>query len=125
MEATRWTVEQMTLGSIIDVLKRKNPETCVMFDFVHFQPKGVHSYRGYYEQLAIGYEVGSSAKVGDLLKQLEDANGKKFYGYKGGTYLMHRDTPVWVANHNESGGTAIVDVRDDDWCVRLVTACID
>lgn len=65
---------QMTLGELIKTLKRKDQDKYITFDFVHFRPAGgVHSYRGYYEDLAIGYE---------------------------------------------SGGTAIVDVVDDGWCIQ-------
>ena len=43
------------------------------------------------------------------------------YGYKGGEYRMGDDTVLWVANHNESGQTAIVDVVDHDGNVMLKT----
>lgn len=121
----RGSEKQITLGELINTLKRKDPETEVTFDFVHFRPTGVHSYRGYYEDLAIGYESGSECKVGTLLAKLIEANGKDFTGYKGGEFMMHRDTVVWVANHNEAGGTAIVDVVDDEWRVILKTAMVD
>jgi hypothetical protein len=116
----------MTLGQIIDVLKRKKQDDSVRFDFVYFHPKGIHSYRGYYDQLAIGYSnEGDDPTVAELLKMCEDADGKDFTGYKGGTYTMDRDTVVWVANPNESGGTAIVDIHDDGFGIRLITACVD
>lgn len=117
--------EQMTLGEIITTLKRKDQDASVYYDFVHFRPSGIHSYRGYYEQLAIGYSSDNDPKVSDVLALCESAVGKTFTGYKGGDYVMDESTPVWVANHNESGGTAIVDVRDDNWRVLLVTACVD
>lgn len=117
---------QMTLGELIKTLKRKDQDKYITFDFVHFRPAGgVHSYRGYYEDLAIGYESGRDTKVAEVVKWLEEAEGKSFYGYKGGEYTMHSDTAVWVANSNESGGTAIVDVVDDGWCIRLKTECVD
>lgn len=117
-------MSQMNIGQLIDVLERKDPDKYVEFDFVHFTPRGVHSYRGYYDQLAIGYERGGNMKVGELLTTLRDAVGKTFTGYKGGEYTMFTDTAVWVANNDESGGTAIVDVRDD-WRIVLVTQCVD
>src|SRR5687768_754993 len=114
----------MTLGALIDALKSHDPSKRAYFDFVHFQPEGVHSYRGYYDHLAIGYGRDGRT-VGQLLELCEGAVGKTFEGYKGGDYTMTRDTPVWVANHNESGGTAIVRVRDEGWRVLLETASID
>lgn len=118
--------QQMTLGDLLSTLKRKDQDLDVTFDFVHLQPSGgVHSYRGYYEDLAIGYESGGECKVSDVVKWLEDANGQMFYGYKGGEYIMDDETVVWVANHNEAGGTAIVDVVDDSWRIVLKTSMVD
>lgn len=117
--------KQLTLGELISILKRKDQDLDITFDFVHFRPCGAHSYRGYYEDLAIGYQSGGETKVRDLLKKLEDACGAEFNGYKGGEYTMHEGTPVWVANSNESGGTAIVDVVDDEWRVILKTEMVD
>lgn len=119
--------EQMTLGELITALKRKDPERPVYFDFVHFQPKGIHSYRGYYDQLAIGYnnEAGYNMRVSELLPLLRDALGATFQGYKGGDYVMSENTPVWVANYNEAGSTAIVDVVDQGWRILLETASVD
>ena len=121
----RITEEQMTIGDMLSTLRRKDQKTWVTFDFAHFRPSGVHSYRGYYEDLAIGYESGGDCTVADVVKWLDDAVGSEFYGYKGGEYMMHSDTVVWVANHNESGGTAIVDVVDDSWRIILKTAMVD
>lgn len=119
--------QAMTLGDLISTLKRKEPETDVGFDFVYFVPNGIHSYRGYYDQLALGYVHAAKQEinVAKLIAILEDANGKTFTGYKGGDYTMDSRTPVWVANHNEAGGTAIVDVRDDGYRITLVTENID
>lgn len=39
---------------------------------------------------------------------------------------MHDDTPMWVANDNEGGGTAIVDVLEvNGYQIILKTAKID
>lgn len=115
----------MTIGEMLSVLKRKDQELDVMLDFVHFRPDGCHSYRGYYEDLAIGYKAGGDMKVWQLVKLLDDASGQTFTGYKGGEYSMSSDTPVWVANHNEAGGTGIVDIQDGGWRIRLITKCIE
>lgn len=115
----------MTIGEMLAVLKRKDQDLDVMYDFVHFRPDGCHSYRGYYEDLALGYKAGGDMKVGQLVALLDGAMERPHYGYKGGEYSMHSDTPVWVANHNEAGGTGIVDIEDGGWCIRLITKCID
>lgn len=115
----------MTVGEIVAVLRRKDPGADVSFDFVYFRPMSLHSYRGYYEQLALGYGNEGTATVGDVLGWFEDAIGKTFTGYKGGEYTMGTDTPVWVANHDEAGSTAVVDIKDDGMSVRLITGIID
>lgn len=118
--------KQMTLRKLIEALERKDETLDVTFDFVHFRPTGnAHSYRGYYEDLALGYESGSDCCVGTLVRSLKSMLGATLTGYKGGNYTMGDDTVVWVANHNESGGTAIVDVVDDDWRVILKTMMVD
>ncbi|MGA9772343.1 MAG: hypothetical protein WBV94_25140 [Blastocatellia bacterium] len=117
-------MEQMKLGELITILKRHEQDKFVRYDFVHFTPDGIDSYRGYYEQLAIGYSQ-KEIKVAQLLDLLKQAVGRKFEGYKGGQYAMHENTPLWVSNRSEAGGTAIVGVRDDQWCITLITASID
>ncbi len=36
--------------------------------------------------------------VGELLDELKSAVGKTYQGWKGGDYVMDRDTEVWVDN---------------------------
>jgi hypothetical protein len=57
----------------------------------------LHSYRGYYEDLAVTVAgTGAPWNLGKLLRELRAAQGKTFTGYKGGEYVMTRVTPVWV-----------------------------
>lgn len=104
----------MTLGQIIDTLQRKSPEAFVFFDFVYFRPTTLASYRGYYEQLALGYtdDMGQTF-VHEVLENCIKATGATFTGWKGGDFTMHQDTQVWVANPGESGSTGIVDIVED------------
>jgi len=53
-----------------------------------------------------GYDTSliENPTVNDFLKILNLAMGKYFVGYKGGDYTMGKTTPMWVANHGESGG---------------------
>jgi len=48
-------MKQLTLGELIDRLKMMPQDEEVRYDFVHFRPTSVDSYRGYYDQLALGY----------------------------------------------------------------------
>lgn len=117
--------KQMTAGELLSLMKRKDQSLDVVFDFVFFRPKGIHSYRGYYEDLAIGYQNCAETTVGDMVAMLDGVIGQTLYGYKGGEYYMDTDTVLWVANHNESGGTAIVDVVDDEYRIILKTEMVD
>lgn len=122
--------ERLNLGRLIDLLARRKQDGYVTFDFCRFEPRGIASYRGYYEQLAIGHappgSTGQSPTVGDLLIELRAAVGKVFHGYKGGDYLMTRDTPVWVANWGEAFcATGIVGVEEHDENTVIVTGWVD
>lgn len=117
---------QMTLGELLRELRGHDQDKFIAFDFANFNPAdGVDSYRGYYEDLAIGYADGVDTKVGEVVKWLEEAEGKTFYGYKGGEFTMYEDTAVWVANHGTTTGTAIVEVVDRGWRILLKTECVE
>jgi hypothetical protein len=60
-----------------------------------------------------------------VLGWLRAANGATFHGYKGGEYEMDDDTPLWVANHGNSGGTAVVGIREESWAIYIVTELHD
>ena len=80
----------MTIGELKAALGRKEPAEHVKFDFVHFFPKGVHSYRGYYERPAIGYaNEGDPPTVKEVLEMLRQLTHLQFTGYKGGEYDYH------------------------------------
>jgi hypothetical protein len=87
----------MTLGEIIQELKKHNPSLIV--------PKGWakgRSFRGYYEDLA--FEPKDNATIGEMLKDAEDALGKTFDGYKGGEYEMGEFTDCWICEYGTSNG---------------------
>ena len=125
----RVSSKQMTIGELISALKRKDQDASIRFDWIYTIPSGgVHSYRGYYEDLAIGYGKANykdDPKVADVVRWLGDALGKTFQGYKGGEYTMSENTAVWVADYGETGGVGIVDVIEHEGDVVLKTAIID
>lgn len=112
---------QMTLGELIATLKRKDPDRDVTFGFDYARPSCVDSYRGYYEDLAIGYKRHESCTVASLLKMLEEVDGQTLTGWKGGDYVMDSDTVLWMANPGESGSMAIVDVVETPYQIWLKT----
>jgi len=106
---------QMTLGELIAALDRKDKDKPVTFGWNYCEPTTVHSYRGDYADLAIGYDKTNWDKrctVESLLKTLNDANGQTFTGYKGGEYFMDVDTLMWADPSNQACRMAIVDVVD-------------
>ncbi len=96
----RWQRErsstQMTLGDLIASLKDLPPESEVS------NIGELHSYRGYYSDLAFEIEDGTRA-AGDLLIECQTAMDKVFEGYKGGDFVMGELTPVWIAQYGSCG----------------------
>ena len=128
---------QLTLGELIEKLEPiakthknfedKGSQKEVVFDFEYLFPTEFLSWRGSYDELALGFSTnlyGSYKKlsVSQFLEMCEETVGSVFSGYKGGKYRMSRDTPVWVSNSGNAGHTAIVDVFDDGYEVVLITS---
>lgn len=111
----------ITLGELILLLKRCDKNKSVYFEFANLTPTIFKSYRGYYEQLALGYSEDGNMSVGELLNAAEGANGHQFEGYKGGTYVMDLLTPVWAAKYGRSNSTAIIGVKECKYTVYLLT----
>lgn len=126
--------DQLSLGEIIlkiepliakqEELKQKyGEEARVVYDFEYLYPTHIDSWRGSYAELALNFESGGEAMgVSEFLKMLKAAVGKTFTGYKGGDYIMTKNTPVWVANYGNAGSTAVIDVVDNEYEVILITA---
>lgn len=120
----KWT---MTLGQLIDAVSsvpeywdagdEEHPVT-VVYDFCGCVPDGIHSWRGWYSQLAIGWADGSDKvmTVSTFLSMLKGAVDQTFTGWKGGDYRMKMDTPVMVDNPSDFTETAIVAVRIREGC---------
>lgn len=114
--------QHLSIGKLIEALKAtkhvddRGTVKSVYYDFAFLRPTSVDSYRGYYDQLALGYtEKDGAPKVTDLINQLEQAKHGTFTGWKGGEYDMTPTTLIWAANRGESGSQAIVGVKDDGW----------
>lgn len=112
----------MTLGKLIEMLSRYPDDMVCMFDFCQFIPKGLDSYRGYYEDLAIGYsETGERMPVKDLIAMLKDAIWKTFEGYKGGDFIMNESTEVLVSSYGSADRTKITGMYSVDDILILQT----
>lgn len=123
----------MTIGEVVDALARAEPGATVQFDFCYTSPTTVHSYRGWYDHLAIGWEVADTPKhagtywplASDIKDRIADAIGREFQGYKGGEYVMRRDTPIWVDNHRDASSTGIVEIECNGSSVIIHTKHMD
>jgi hypothetical protein len=116
----------MTLGQLITALRRLPPDALVWLGSGRYMPTTLSSYHGYYEDLALGFEVGLPRNAALLLSEMERALGQTFVGYKGGSYRASEDTAVWVsANQHEAYGNAVVAVEERPGGYELVVERID
>lgn len=129
MDLDRSIFQTTQLGSLIAALSKQPADNLVRFDFCGLVPRGVDSYRGFYDHLAIGWGPDQSAfeetKVAGLLAILRGAVGRSFSGWKGGNYVMREDTPVWVANPGQCDSTAIVGVESNSYMTVIQTQRVE
>ena len=126
---------QLTLGELIlkveaianQVKERMGTadEPLVQYDFEYLYPTALNSWRGIYAELALNFvhqdyeNKNKQLNISQFLELLRGAVGKEYTGYKGGEFVMSRQTPIWVANYGNSGRTAVVDVKLDYWVVII------
>lgn len=119
----------MKLGALIRALKALPAEYEIRYDFCGLLPTTMASYRGYYDQLALGHRYHDYDKtdptVGTLLAEAQSALGKTFCGWKGGDYEMREHTSVWVDNPGECFGVQIVAVHDTGYSAVILTQWSD
>lgn len=99
--------EIMDLGTLTDIVLACPVGTIVMTDMGE-SVSNPHSYRGYYEQLAVepsGQENTLSEVFG---AELDAVIGTELEGWKGGEFYMDTDTPVWLSHEGTYSGRAII-----------------
>lgn len=105
----------MNLGEFIDALEKLQPKDWLWLADVPVTmiPTGFDSYRGYYDQLALGAEASSNPRhVREILDGARVALEHTFTGYKGGSYRMTRSTRLWLSNYGECSGARITGIRE-------------
>lgn len=105
----------LNYSQLVEAVEKLKPDTIIRFDFGYFTPVGFHSYRGYYEDMAIGYteDVYDSLTSGEWLDHLKSFFGQEMCGYKGGDYTVLENTGVWVARDSSMNtGTIITGIKD-------------
>ncbi len=116
----------MTIGEVIEVLEKADPELDVYFAFCDLVPGEIDSWRGSYDEASIGFiglqSTSEIPKVKDVLANLKESiSGKWFAGYKGGEYQFTKDTPLHVDNYGRCTNTIINSVKKEDYCVYIKT----
>jgi hypothetical protein len=116
----------MTIGELIDALRKCEKNTPVFFDFPSYrQPDGIISYRGYYDQPAISFVAGhwddEDKKAHAFADQLERELKETHCGYKGGDYKYTRDDTPFVANYGETSGVIVAGVLDEGYRATIIT----
>lgn len=115
----------LTLGKLIERLKECSPDQYVIYDWVEqVAPSAPESYRGYYCDLSFPPSA-TPIKVSELLQDASGAIGATFEGYKGGDFTMHDRTPIWASPYGSANGIAIMDLKQIDGRVVLITKQID
>lgn len=96
-----WDEGHWTLGRLINQLEKLDPKMLLETD-KSVGICGPHSYRGYYQCLGLE-PCGRPCTVGDTLELLQSVVGHCFLGWKGGSYQMFRDTPLFLAYEGACG----------------------
>lgn len=89
-----------SVRDLIEVLEAEDPALVVPDGF-----SGPHSYRGYYECLAVGPDRDTT--VGAMLADLRGAIGNVYQGYKGGDYRMSEWTEVYLSEYGCASGETL------------------
>lgn len=118
----------MTIGEILDAIARADDKVSVIFDFGGTSPTKIDSWRGIYDEAAIGFSPGKYGEpcvtVQQFRAELQGAikPGVTYYGWKGGEYHYTKSTPLHVDNRGCYSNTEISRVEVQDWGVILHTA---
>jgi hypothetical protein len=109
---TKYNANQLTLGDLIDALEKMPPKATLIFDRFGLCPDGsLDSYRGYYDQLALGYRHHPVMTAEELLKSALSMDGATVYGWKGGEYRVDRSTGIFVAETGDATQTMLVAIK--------------
>lgn len=119
--------EQLSVGALINLLEQ-GPDDEVRVGGSDLYPGEIDSYRGYYEQLAIGcrsksdlgrHEKPSTAH--EFAADLREMMHATITGYKGGTYHTSPSTPIWVSNYGHASGDMVTGVHYFDGLATIET----
>ena len=103
----------MNLGQFVQELRKYPLSALVTIEPFELYPTTFDSYRGYYNELALGYSIEEPEKlmtVEDLIHEAINCIGKEFTGYKGGQFVMDTNTPLWISNYGKCSGAKVREI---------------
>ena len=117
------TSQQLMLGELIILLDHvKDEKAHIRLDFDGQCPRYLDSWRGSYCEIAINYDsVDPVISVAEFVGKCKDAVGDEMEGYKGGEFIMGRNTPVWVSNYGMAGNLGVIGVKQQGDEVIIIT----
>jgi hypothetical protein len=74
--------DHLRLGELFALVEKCPLERRVLFDFGGLSPRGMYSYRGYYDDLAIGYVEDTFVSVAEFLNNLRAVSGSLLTKYR-------------------------------------------
>ena len=92
-------VVPMNLGDFVDYLSGLSPDLYIIFDDGR-NPGKFNSYRGYYDNLALDCRK-TRCKVSSILKKASGCINRALEGYKGGKYIMTKNTHLWYSEYGD------------------------
>lgn len=104
----------LTIGEAIQKLNSFSESDKLLFSNGHYFDGTYDSYRGYYEDMYIGWDDEDKGfnTVGKLKEVLNDAlDVGVMIGYKGGEFSIAEDTLLWFSTYGDTGYT-IVDIQE-------------
>lgn len=120
-------MHHLTIEELIDRLYEFDDDDLLYTSSGHILDGKLHSYRGIYSDLSLGYHDGDhyfddpEITVGQMSLALRNVIGDTMYGYKGGEYTMQQDTLCWLSGWNEYTGLKVVGVEEIEGTVYLMT----
>ena len=119
----------MTINELLTLLRPAKQDIRVYFSFCRCVPTVVASWRGIYDEPALGWEpagysghVSEYPTVASLIKEFENAIGGRTYsGWKGGDYSYTGDEPLHIDNPGDYTQTEIQRVEIKEWEVIIHT----
>ena len=124
----------MTIGELINELKKCKPDSKVYYDFAGLMPTTINSWRGTYDEPALGWAglkylcnwgLDNPPTVENLLKELDLALQLSYTGWKGGVYFYTEDSPLHIDNYGEWTCTELSRVENTGSSVILHTIRYD